>query len=114
MDEKQFTQADVDRIVKERLVREQRRYERELTEMQAGLETAGTNYRKLYIEELKRKSLLDAGFTLDNVEQYTKFIDDSEEVEVVKRQAKEISRLAGLDGSGKKETKDNGWNPFKQ
>ncbi|MCM3732741.1 hypothetical protein M3196_13890 [Fictibacillus nanhaiensis] len=114
MGERLFSQKELDGIVKERLAREQRRYERELVELESGLETAGTNYRKLYIEELKRKSLLDAGFTLDNVEQYVKFIEDSEDVEAVKRQAKEISKLAGLDGSGKKETKDNGWNPFKQ
>jgi len=78
MEEKLFTQADVDEIVKKRLAREKRKTEQE------------RNYKELYFDAMKQKSLIDAGVTFDNAERYVKYVDGEDE-ETISQQALEIA-----------------------
>lgn len=89
-EEKAFTQAEVDRIVKDRLARDRKKQKEEEELKQA--EEQG-KYKELYektqeqLAEITRKSLLDsallkAGYTEDQIERYSKYIEGEDESEI--------------------------------
>jgi hypothetical protein len=112
--EKVFTQDEIDRIVKERLKRERAKLDRELVDIQAEIDAKYPDYKGMYIDALKRKSLTDAGMPIEQVDRYVKYIEDSEDADEVKRQAREFTELAGFNGKGESKSKSNKskWNPF--
>lgn len=90
-EEKMFTQADVDRIVKERLERERRKreeaLERERREAERKRLEEQQEYKKLYeslkaemLEAKKEALMAQAGYTEEQIRRYSKYvIGDSEE-----------------------------------
>lgn len=89
-EEPKFTQADLDRIVKERLAREKRKAEEEAEKRRK--EEEG-EYKELYetsqkeFAEFKRKNtvetlMLKAGYTEEQVGRYAKFVDGDEESDI--------------------------------
>jgi hypothetical protein len=115
MEEKTFTQDEVDRIIKERLKRERAKVDKELVDIQAEIDAEYPDYKGMYIDALKRKSLTDAGMPIEQVDRYVRYIDDSEDADEVKRQAREFTESAGLIGKGESKSKSNRntWNPFR-
>lgn len=89
-EEPKFTQADLDRIVKDRLAREKRKADEEAEKRRK--EEEG-EYKELYetaqkeLAEFKRKNtvetlMLKAGYTEEQVGRYAKFIDGDEESDI--------------------------------
>lgn len=89
-EEKAFTQAEVDRIVKDRLARERKKQKEEEELKQA--EEQG-KYKELYektqeqLAEITRKSILEsallkAGYTEDQIERYSKYVEGEDESEI--------------------------------
>ena len=89
-EDKAFTQAEVDRIVKDRLARERKKQKEEEELKQA--EEQG-KYKELYektqeqLAEITRKALLEsallkAGYTEDQIERYSKYIEGEDESEI--------------------------------
>lgn len=89
-EEKAFTQAEVDRIVKDRLARERKKQKEEEELKQA--EEQG-KYKELYektqeqLAEITRKALLEsallkAGYTEDQIERYSKYVEGEDESEI--------------------------------
>lgn len=109
MSEKLFSQSDVDRIVKERVAREKRSFERELEEVRSVADTGEPGYKSKYLDAMKRKSLLDAGIPYDKVDGYMKYVK-GEEPDEIKRQVAEFASI--LDAGKREEKKQSGWDPF--
>ncbi|WHX27447.1 hypothetical protein QNH47_06215 [Virgibacillus halodenitrificans] len=88
---KVFTQAEVDEIVERRLARERKKQEgAESTESQA--EAFDTpNYKKSYEENLRKVELLNAGFSLDDLPRYEKYLTATTPAEI-KRQAVDLAQ----------------------
>lgn len=89
-EEKVFTQAEVDRIVKDRLARE-RKKQKEEEELKRQEEQG--EYKALYeksqqkLAEIIRKTtvesaLLKAGYTEDQIERYSKYVEGEDESEI--------------------------------
>ena len=113
----EFTQDEVNRIVKQRLEREKRKLDRELEDARSSVYSELPDYKSRYIDALKRKSLLDAGLPVSEVDRYLRYIDDSDEVEVVQRQARDFVEELGKDkrksyADPSQKTKADVWKPF--
>lgn len=115
MEDKLFTQEDVDRIVKERLIREKRKLDRDIEQVRSQViaDSSQPSYKAKYLQSLKRSELLKAGFTFDNMDKYLPLVPEDSEGEIRKK----ISLLADWVGvsksaQAKQERKHRKWRPF--
>ncbi len=141
----ELTQEKVNEIVQERLKREKAKHEKEVEQLKARIaeleggapeevteeveehtaeepqeqtelsEEEQEEYKQRYFTALKQKALLDAGFTVDQLDRYTSYVkgDTPEEIE---RNAYELSQeitggVSSVDPSSKPKTNEE-WNPF--
>ncbi|PBB05735.1 hypothetical protein [Salimicrobium humidisoli] len=85
--EKRFTQAEAEEIIEQRLQEMEQAQE---AEQQAQTEPEGTDYRKLYLDALKKKALTDENIPLEKAGRYVKYIETDDPAEVEKA-AKELA-----------------------
>jgi hypothetical protein len=100
---KEFTQKELDAIVKERVAREKRKLERELGEQQKDIGTGESEYKSKYLDALRRTELLKAGFSLDNLGYYMPMLNKVDDPSEISKQAKTYADLAGFSPSAKAE-----------
>lgn len=111
VEEKLFTQEEVNEIVKKRLTREKKKQAKEREQLKQ-------TYREKYYNALRRKSLLDAGIPFDMVDRYMKYMDSTRDDEqAIEQQAFEIAQdfkvkpRTYVDPTGKR-SKTGIWKPF--
>ncbi|MCM3093825.1 MULTISPECIES: hypothetical protein [unclassified Cytobacillus] len=114
MSEKLFTQEEVNQIIKERVAREKRSFEREIEEVRSGAHLDTPDYKAMYLDAFKRTSIQGAGFPMDKIDSYLKYIKGDSEDEI-KREIAELAQAAGVNSAGNgqgKSSKSGTWNPF--
>lgn len=117
MSEKLFTQDEVNQIIKERVAREKRSFERELEELRQSAASGEPEYKAKYLDALRRTELIKAGFSLDSVSKYMPAINKTDDPDEIKHLAKTFADLAGVSPSAKAQAehakKKAKFNPFK-
>ncbi|WP_066192425.1 hypothetical protein [Gracilibacillus timonensis] len=86
-------------------------------EAQAEAEEEQAEYKAKYFEALKKKALLDAGFTFDQLSTYKKYVA-GESAEAIERAAEELyeevaSHVKPADSPAMAQRRKQTWNPFK-
>ncbi|MBN9655981.1 hypothetical protein J0K78_17025 [Halobacillus sp. GSS1] len=111
MDEKLFTQDEVNRIVQERIAREKQK-EVKVSDA-ADSEEESIDYKTEALDLVKKVSLLNEGVPYEKVDHYTKYVKGSSESEI-KSDARELAK--DLENKKKNYTepgqKKGAWNPF--
>lgn len=102
-EEKKLTQADINRIIQERLRRERAKADKEQEEVEDEREPDTPDYKAIYFDKLKHLHLLKAGIAVNQVERYKRYIDDGKPEEV----AKQAEELAGDLKEASAEKKSN-------
>jgi hypothetical protein len=106
-DEKRFTQAELDRIVKERIARERRKLDRETEQIEAD----DIPYKREALDLLKTLELQKGGLSGEQIEKMKKFVDGEDE-DTIKVQAGEIVHDFIESPKKAEQEKKSKWNPF--